>query len=257
MDGILRNFSKLLSVQSPIHQFNRTLIILKRRHPVQLQKKNSKHKPILKGRHFVYDIVENPERMKREKIDVILTQYVEGLGHQGELVSVRPTYAYDQLLLPKFAIYASPDNLERMKNNLYQTKDEEKPSSIHALQTAKYLKKMVVSVSMNKDEPWTIEPWHIRVSLRKMNVHVLSDDSIELPEHPISGPDFTLEGKSFVVYITINKKEKVPVECNLHHWSTKLADRLPRTKFFTRTPISILPEQTELLMSMRGNINNN
>lgn len=62
-----------------------------------------------------------------------------GLGHQGELVSVRPTYAYDQLLLPKLAIYASPDNLERMKNNLYQTKDEEKPSSIHALQVLNIL----------------------------------------------------------------------------------------------------------------------
>lgn len=73
-----------------------------------------------------------------------------------------------------------------------------------SLQTAKYLKKMVVSVSMNKDEPWTIEPWHIRVSLRKMNVNVLSDDSIELPEQPISGPDLTLEGKSFVVYITVS-----------------------------------------------------
>jgi len=63
---------------------------------------------------------------------------------------------------------------------------------------------MVISVSMNKDEPWTIEPWHIRVSLRKMNVHVLSDESIELPKHPISGPDLTLEGKSFVVYITVS-----------------------------------------------------
>jgi len=50
------------------------------------------------------------------------------------LVAVRPTYAYDKLLLPKLAIYASPDNLERMKNNLYQTKEEDKPSSIHALQ---------------------------------------------------------------------------------------------------------------------------
>lgn len=63
---------------------------------------------------------------------------------------------------------------------------------------------MIVSVSMNKDEPWTIEPWHIRVSLRKMKVHVLSDDSIELPETPISGPDLTIEGKSFVVYITVS-----------------------------------------------------
>jgi len=47
------------------------------------------------------------------------------------------------------------------------------------------------------------------------------------------------------------------VECNLHHWSTKLADRLPRTKFFTRTPVPILPEQAELLMSMRENSNKN
>lgn len=70
--------------------------------------------------------------------------------------------------------------------------------------TVKYLKKMIVSVSMNKDEPWTIEPWHIRVSLRKMNVHVLNVDSIELPKEPISGPDLTLEGKSFVVYITVS-----------------------------------------------------
>lgn len=137
----------------------------------------------------------------------------------------------------------------------------------------KFLQNVVVGVSMNKDEPWTIEPWNIRVSLRKMNVHVLSDDSIELPEQPISGPDLTLEGKSFIVHITvslciniiyliyffhlislfrqINKKEKVPVECNLHHWSTKLIDRLPRKKFYRRKNTCIFPEQTELLMSMR------
>lgn len=68
----------------------------------------------------------------------------------------------------------------------------------------KYLKRIVVGVSMNKNEPWTIEPWNIRVSLRKMNIHVLSDDSIELPKEPISGPDLTLEGKSFIVYITVS-----------------------------------------------------
>jgi len=60
-----------------------------------------------------------------------------GLGHQGEQVSVRPTYAYENLLLPKLAVYASPENLEYMKNNLYQPKDTEKPSSINALQVIK------------------------------------------------------------------------------------------------------------------------
>lgn len=57
-----------------------------------------------------------------------------GVGHKGEQVSVRPIFAYEHLLLPKLAVYASPENLELMKNNLYQSKDEEKPSSINALQ---------------------------------------------------------------------------------------------------------------------------
>lgn len=254
MDGMLKNFSKLLSVHRPIHQFNRSLVILKRRHEVSLQKKGSKQKPVLKGRHFIYDVEEYTDVKKKEKMNVILTEHIEGIGHKGELVSVRPTFAYEHLLLPKLAIYASPENLESMKNNLHKIDNSDKPSSIYVLQTVKYLKKMVVSVSMNKDEPWTIEPWHVRVSLRKMNVQVLNEDSIELPKEPISGPDLTLEGKSFVVYITINKKERVPVQCNVHHWSTKLADRLPSTKFYKQTPIAIFPEQAELLKSMRENI---
>lgn len=57
-----------------------------------------------------------------------------GIGHKGEQVSVRPTFAYENLLLPKFAVYASPENLELMKNDLYLTKDEEKPSSIYSQQ---------------------------------------------------------------------------------------------------------------------------
>lgn len=49
-------------------------------------------------------------------------------------MSVRPAYAYSNLILPKLAVYASPENLEKMKNELYQTENEEKPSSITALQ---------------------------------------------------------------------------------------------------------------------------
>lgn len=56
-----------------------------------------------------------------------------GVGHKGEQVSVKPTFAYERLLLPKLAVYASPENLELMKNNLYQTKSDEKPSSVEAL----------------------------------------------------------------------------------------------------------------------------
>ncbi|XP_050535456.1 39S ribosomal protein L9, mitochondrial [Daktulosphaira vitifoliae] len=254
MDGIVKNSFKLLSAQKTIYQFSRSLVILERRNPVQLQKKNSKQKPVLKGRHFVYDVVENLDIKKKENIDVILTSFIEGLGHKGEIVSVKPSFAYDHLLLPQLAVYASPENIENMKNNLYVARDEEKPSSIYSLKTMKYLQNMVLGVCMNKDEPWTIEKWHIRVALRKMNIHVLNDDCIEIPKKPISGPNLTLEGKSFISYVTINKKERAAIQCRVHHWSTKLADRLPYQEFFyLDSPDPIFPEEKELLESLRAN----
>lgn len=57
-----------------------------------------------------------------------------GIGHEGEKVSVRPSYAYEHLLLPKLAVYASPENVENFKNVYKQTNDKEIPSSITALQ---------------------------------------------------------------------------------------------------------------------------
>ncbi|XP_050436326.1 39S ribosomal protein L9, mitochondrial [Adelges cooleyi] len=253
MEGIIKHGCKFLTAQKPIFQLSRSLVLIKRRHPVQLQKKNSNQKPILKGRHFVYD-VEYLDNKKKENIDVILTSFVEGLGQKGEKVSVKPSYAYDYLLLPKLAVYASPENVENMKNEMYVTKDEEKPSSIFALKTMNYLRKAVVGLCMNKEEPWTIERWHVRVALRKMNIEILSDDCIEIPEKPISGPDMTLEGKSFISYITINNKERVPVQCCVHHWSTKIADRLPYTEFFyLKPPEAIFPEEKSLLESLKAN----
>lgn len=50
---------------------------------------------------------------KYPDLDVILTEYVEGLGNVGEKVSVRPFYAYKHLLLPGLAVYATPENLEK------------------------------------------------------------------------------------------------------------------------------------------------
>jgi large subunit ribosomal protein L9 len=89
------------------------------------------------------------------------------------------------------------------------------------------LQNRVFAVVMNKDEPWVIEPWHIKTSLRKCGYFILSDDAIELPKEKISGPDLQKQGKEFTVTVTINKTEKVNVRCRIHHWSTIPSDRLP------------------------------
>lgn len=60
----------------------------------------------------------------------------------------------------------------------------------------------MLGVVMNKDVPWTLEPWHIRAALRKVGYHAV-EEAIQIPEKPISGPDLSLEGKEFYVTITV------------------------------------------------------
>lgn len=94
-------------------------------------------------------------------------------------------------------------------------------------QTLNYLEKRVFAIVMNKNHPWEIEPWHIRVSLRKAGVYILKESSIELPKFKITGPDLTKQNKEFKVIVTINNKEKAVVRCRIHHWTTDPFDRIP------------------------------
>lgn len=55
---------------------------------------------------------------------------------------------------------------------------------------------------MSRTEPWVLEPWHIRVTLRKCLFHV-PDDAIELPPDEIRGPDPSIQNKLFYVTITV------------------------------------------------------
>lgn len=64
------------------------------------------------------------------------------------------------------------------------------------------LSKFVLNISMNKENAWTIEPWHVRSAFRKAGVQV-PETAIEMPENVISGPDMNLEGKEFYVTVTV------------------------------------------------------
>jgi len=88
------------------------------------------------------------------------------------------------------------------------------------------LEKLTLQVVMNKTNPWVIEPWHIKTCLRKAGYNA-SEDTITLPESPITGPDLLKQNKEFYVTVTINNLEKARVKCRIHHWSTEPSDRLP------------------------------
>lgn len=88
------------------------------------------------------------------------------------------------------------------------------------------LRNRVVAVVMNKDMPWTIEPWHIRVSLRKMGVYIREQD-IKLPAVKITGPNLDIQNKEFEVEIKVSEQESAVIKCRIHHWSTDVRERLP------------------------------
>lgn len=88
------------------------------------------------------------------------------------------------------------------------------------------LKNRVVGVVMNKDAAWTLEPWHIRVSLRKMGIYIREQD-IKLPAEKICGPNLDIQNKEFEVAIKVSDQESSVIKCRIHHWSTDVRERLP------------------------------
>lgn len=56
---------------------------------------------------------------------------------------------------------------------------------------------------MNKLQPWTLEPWHVRASLRKSGF-IVPEDAIEMPPAQIKGPDLSLQDKEFYVTISVS-----------------------------------------------------
>lgn len=249
----VRPFTGLLrgKLHSARHEQTRTTVILKRKNPVNISKlTDTKHKP-LKKRHAVYLFDEITEATKKENIDVILTEHVQGKGDKWDIVSVPPVYAQLNLILPGLAIYASPENLalrERCKEE--KTVTGPTYSSPYASLTIRLLQSRVYSLSMNRDVPWTVEPWHIRVALRKAGV-VVPDERIGLPETPITGPDPGKHNKVFAVTIMINGKDKAQVLMRLHHIHKGYRnEEKPKVPFYEMPITAFLPEQEELVAQL-------
>lgn len=191
----------------------------------------------LKAREHVYDLLEDGNTIRKPDINVILTDYVEGIGYKGDLVTTRPNKAYTKLLLTGLAVYDTPENREKYDTEA-RLKEERRSPFID--RTVSVFARRLIAVCMNKFEPWVIEPWHIRASMRKAGFYVMNDSQIELPKTPITGPDLGKQSKEFYVTITINKTEKARVRCRLHHVCLDPKQREPWISEWWRQPTELL-----------------
>lgn len=172
-------------------------------------------------------------------MEVILTAFVDGLGDKGAIVSVRPNFAYNKLLLPGLAVYKTPENIAKYKSS-ETAKTEKSHSSPFAQRTVGVFQRRLVTVVMNREQPWVVQPWHIRTSMRKAGLYVLDESCIELPKEPITGPDLSKDRKEFIVTVTINNLEKAKVRCRLFHWSNDPKTRGPREVDYWKNPTELI-----------------
>ncbi|KAL1426384.1 hypothetical protein MTO96_003392 [Rhipicephalus appendiculatus] len=176
--SLLRNF------RSPLHEEIRTTTILRRVVPPRLSKTWYKQPRSLVKENYIYVYEEVTENKKKPNIDVILTQFVEGLGNKWDVVSVRPFYGLSHLIVPGLAMYATPENL-KLRERMRVEKEDLGP--VFSTRTSpvmiRMLKSTIVRLPMNRDQGWTVEPWHLRIALRQAGITV-PEESIELPETP-------------------------------------------------------------------------
>jgi len=106
-----------------------------------------------------------------------------------------------------------------------------------------------LAIIVNKDNPWTIEKWHVRAAFRRAGFWV-PDDAIEMykPERLISGPNLDLEGKQFLVSVKINNYEQTLVRCKIHHWLTEPLEDWK--KDWRATPVPLFEEDAEIFSTL-------
>ena len=103
---------------------------------------------------------------------LILLRNVDDYGKKGQIVNVFFHDAYKHLMLPKFAVYHSEENVEIYKDIIIP-EDVNVFSSESAQKFISRYSKRTFDICMNMDVSWTIEPWHVKASLR-LAVHRLN-----------------------------------------------------------------------------------
>lgn len=244
--------SLLRSLRSPVHDQIRTTKILRRVVPPLLSKSWYKTPRLLTKENYIYVCDEITEEKKKPNIDIILTQFVEGLGNKWDIVSVRPFSGLLKLIVPGLALYATPENL-KLREKMRVGMEDLGPvfSTRTSPVTIRMLKSTIIRLPMNRDQGWTVEPWHLRSALRQAGITV-PEEAIELPETPITGPDYAgKENKVFLATIYVNKVDKGMIPFRIQHVSKAVRVDEGSEVPFKKLPVEALfPEQEATLKEL-------
>ena len=127
---------------------------------------------------------------------------------RGQIRTLNAKIARQELLLPGFAVYASPGNLEKYKD-IVIPEDKIISSSESSQEILVDLTKKVFAIVMSGQNPWTLKPKHIRFALMVEGL-LIEEDCVILPSDvKIEGPNSNVNEKEFAVDIQVSKANYV------------------------------------------------
>ncbi|XP_074643181.1 large ribosomal subunit protein bL9m-like [Tubulanus polymorphus] len=193
-------------------QQTRNTVIMKRKFPPPLSKLNSRPRK-LRARHNIYEIVEVAHMKKTPKLEVILTDYVEGHGIRGDRILVDRVVARRQLLPTGQAVYASPENIAEFERELRDRGPDEKSAKLTAycMKTIRELQTLKLFVPMNRNTEWTLSKKHIRIAFRYTGV-IVPEEAITLPEDEITHRSAELP---FKIAVSVNELDPFEIDTEI------------------------------------------
>jgi large subunit ribosomal protein L9 len=142
-----------------------TCIVQRYKQPKLVRKEIDPRKQRVKGDHFHMKLVECTHVQKAGECEIILTDFVEGIGRKGELVKVHRKVANTDLIPSGLAVYPTEEYIEMYKTDRESAQSQPKVSPYSA-QTKEELMKITLDIPMNMSNDWIIKEDFIRIALR-------------------------------------------------------------------------------------------
>ena len=142
-----------------------TVIVERYKTPPIMKKGIDQRKRDLRSIYMHYKFVDCLHNKKWGSVELILTEYVEGIGHKGELVTVPRHDAYYHLLPSRLAVYPTEEYLKMYEKNREDIASKAKVSP-HAMRTKETLESMILQIPVNMEKEWQLNRDFIRIALR-------------------------------------------------------------------------------------------
>jgi len=145
-----------------------------------------------------------------EDMPCILTEFIDGIGIRGDVVSVKRDLFHNELFPGGLAVYASPENIEEFEEERRAAGIEKAESRLGVLarMTMKELNNMSLEIPLREDIDWTLNKKHVQVAFRLQGIEI-DVDCIEIPEEAVTGFG------EVKISVSINDIETVEMTANI------------------------------------------